>query len=116
MAKVMENRHAHVLAIGGGEEHVHLLHRLPKSMCYQDLMRELKANSSRFAKRFGPRYRSFAWQTGYYAVSVSRWDVDKIANYIRNQERHHHTEIYKEEVLRLLRESGAEFDERYLWD
>lgn len=116
MAKVLENRQSPVIAIGGGEEHVHILHRLPKSMCYQDLMRELKANSSRFAKTHGARYSRFRWQDGYYAVSVSRWDLDMIANYIRKQERHHQTEIYRDEVLRILREAGAEFDERYLWD
>ncbi|MBE0642885.1 MAG: transposase [Bacteroidetes bacterium] len=116
MMGVMKKLQAPVLAIGGGEEHVHILHRMPKNLNYEELTSRLKANSSRFAKTMGDRYSKFGWNRGFAGFSVSRWDIDMIVGYIRKQERHHNTEIYKAELERLLAEHGAEFDNRHLWD
>ncbi|MFZ1731617.1 MAG: transposase [Bacteroidota bacterium] len=116
MMGVMKKLEAPVLAIGGGEEHVHILHRMPKKMNYEELASRLKSNSSRFAKSMGGRYQKFRWQRGYAGFSVSRWDIDMIAGYIKKQERHHNTEIYKAELERLLKENDVEYDSRYLWD
>ncbi len=116
MMGVMKKLEAPVLAIGGGEEHVHILHRMPKKLNYEELTSRLKANSSRFAKTMGERYANFGWNRGYAGFSVSRWDIDQISGYIRKQERHHNTEIYKAELERLLGEHGADFDSRHLWD
>jgi len=76
----------------------------------------VKANSSGWVHQQFSAQQKFAWQTGYAAFSVSHNDVDVVRTYIADQEEHHRTVTYQEEVLKFLREYGIEYDERYLWD
>jgi putative transposase len=39
-----------------------------------------------------------------------------LLEYIDNQEEHHLTRTFKEELLELLEKYGVEYDEKYLWD
>lgn len=101
------------LAIGGMPDHVHLLVALPPTVSVAEAMRFVKANSSKWAtKRFD---KSFAWQTGYGAFSVSRSGVPNVIKYIEEQETHHRKFDFRKEFLALLRKYEVEFDERYLW-
>ena len=65
---IARNRGVDTLAIGGTANHVHMLIALPSSMTIAQLMRDLKANSSR---HLNEKERGFAWQDGYAAISVS---------------------------------------------
>jgi REP element-mobilizing transposase RayT len=113
---IMKNLHAAVLQIGGVEDHIHILFRLPKDIALMDIIRNVKGSSSKMLRSGGLKHRTFAWQAGYCAISVSPRAVDVVTRYIANQEKHHLTESYKEELLRMLREANMDFDERYLWD
>jgi REP element-mobilizing transposase RayT len=78
-----------------------------------DLLRELKSGSSRWVhKEVG--VRSFAWQEGYGAFTVSASQLENVRHYIQEQEKHHRTQTFRDEYLALLQRSGVEFDERYL--
>ena len=57
----------------------------------------------------------FSWQEGYGAFTVSPSQIEAVKRYIANQVEHHRKKTFEEEYLELLRLSGAEFDERYLW-
>jgi putative transposase len=61
------------------------------------------------------KIRSFAWQEGYGAVTVSPSDVPTVRRYIARQEEHHRKKTFPEEYREILVESGIPFDERYLW-
>jgi REP element-mobilizing transposase RayT len=104
------------LAIGGVQDHVHLLCRFPKSMTVEDFVREIKKSSSRWAKIRSRGRRPFYWQGGYGAFSVSPSHVGSLKEYIGRQEEHHRFEDFQDEYRRLLRKYGLEWDERYLWD
>jgi len=56
------------------------------------------------------------WQVGYGLFSVSPSHVPGLCEYILNQEERHKKETFRDEYLRLLKKSGATYDERYLWD
>ena len=100
--------------IGNTADHVHILVKLKASHCLADILREIKASSSGWIHReIG--IRLFHWQDGYGAFTVSRSDVDAIKRYIRGQKEHHRKRTFKDEYLDFLRQSGVEFDERYLW-
>jgi hypothetical protein len=60
------------------------------------------------------KLRSFYWQSGYGAFSVSPAHVEALTKYIANQEFHHRKESFQNEFRRLLRKYGI--DERYVWD
>jgi REP element-mobilizing transposase RayT len=111
-ALVME-KGAKLLIINGVADHVHLLVVLPPNLHVSDLLKFVKANSSRWIKQ---RFRKpFAWQKGFGAFSVSRSNVAAVARYIREQEMHHQKLDYRAEYLALLRKNEVDFDEEYLW-
>lgn len=76
----------------------------------------IKKPSSKWIKAIEARYRSFFWQRGYGAFSVSPSQLDTILQYVETQEEHHRTRTFQEEYRELLRRRDVHFDERYVWD
>ncbi len=99
--------------IGGVADHVHLLVGLKATHRLADVMRELKKASSTWAHdEIG--LRSFAWQEGYAAFTVSATSRDAVRHYIANQEEHHRIKSFREELVEMLRKAGIEYDPKYL--
>ena len=101
-------------AVGGADDHVHILAGLKATHCLADVMRELKSSSSGWVHNV-IGVNCFDWQDGYGAFTVSSQDLEAVKRYIRGQKEHHKKKTFQEEYLELLRQSGIEFDERYLW-
>jgi len=101
-------------AISGVKDHVQLLVDLRATARLADLVRDVKAVSSRWVhEEIGNR--EFSWQEGYGAFTVSASQRDMVREYIAKQEEHHRKRSFQEEYLELLKRSGVEFDDRYLW-
>jgi REP element-mobilizing transposase RayT len=101
-------------AIGGTQDHVHLLVSLKPTHCLADVVRDLKAVSSRWMQeQIGER--SASWQDGYGAFTVGAPDCGLVRDYIARQEEHHRKQTFQEEYLEFLRRGGVEYGERYLW-
>jgi REP element-mobilizing transposase RayT len=99
--------------VGGVADHVHLLAELQATHALADLMRELKKASSIWVhEEIG--VRTFAWQEGYAAFTVSASGIGKVRNYIQNQEEHHRRRGSLDELRILLKRSGVSFEEKYL--
>ena len=81
-----------------------------------DLVKELKRDSSKWAKEQAAAMANFYWQNGYGAFSISPGHVESLRSYIANQEEHHRTESFQDEFRRLLTKYGLDWDERYVWD
>jgi REP element-mobilizing transposase RayT len=103
------------LAVNGVADHVHLLVSLKATVSIADAMRVVKANSSKWVHEQWPMKRSFGWQDGYGAFSVSRSNVDAVGAYIARQEDHHRTVSFQEEFVAFLKRHGIDYDERYIW-
>jgi putative transposase len=104
------------LEIGGIADHMHLLVKLRQDHAVSAILRDLKANSSGWINQhelIGTR--NFAWQTGYGAFTVSESQVEKVKQYIRNQETHHQKSTFREEFVALLQAHGIEYDLEHLW-
>jgi putative transposase len=78
-----------VVAINGTEDHVHMLIRIPTSRSVAEVVKQMKGVTSHWVNAKQPGPIPFKWQGHYGAFSVSRWDVDKIADYVRKQKEHH---------------------------
>ena len=102
-------------AINGTADHVHLLVSMPGKIAVAELVRVLKANSSRWVNREGKVKTGFAWQTGYAAYSVSQSNASAVARYIEAQENHHRRVSFQEEYLEFLKKNKIECDERFIW-
>jgi REP element-mobilizing transposase RayT len=101
-------------AIGGVEDHVHLLIGLRATHCLADVVRDIKANSSRWIHE-DVGDKPFAWQEGYGAFTVSAQLRAKVREYIAGQEEHHRLRSFQEEYVDFLKRGMVEYDEKYLW-
>ena len=99
--------------VGGVGEHVHALVGLKATHCLADVMREVKKASSMWVHQ-EVGLRGFAWQEGYAAFTVSPTARAAVRRYIANQEEHHRTKSFREEVVELLKRAGVEYDPRCL--
>ena len=104
------------IIVNGMPNHIHAFVGLKPDMSVSDLAREIKNNSTRFINQRFASNHHFAWQTGFGAFSYAESQVDRVYNYILNQEEHHKKKTFKEEYLELLHEFQIEYDERYLFD
>ena len=104
------------IVVGGIEDHVHILARQSKTISLAEWIKELKRVTSIWIKDRDPSLKRFAWQAGYGAFSVSQSEVNRVVDYIRNQEEHHRRFDFKAEFRKLLERYEIEFDERYVWD
>jgi len=95
------------VAVGGTEDHVHMLLRLPAHTPVAEATQKLKANSSRWLGENGTWY---GWQHGYGAFTVSASNVDGVRQYVQNQPEHHRRRSFEEEFVALLAKSGISFD------
>jgi REP element-mobilizing transposase RayT len=100
-------------SIGGTGDHVHILASLKATHTLADLIQQVKRGSSKWIHQHG--VNEFAWQEGYGAFTVSPSQLAKVERYIASQVAHHRKKTFEEEYVDLLRLSGVEFDERYLW-
>lgn len=106
----------HVIEIGGTPNHVHILFRYNPNEMISDLVRDLKSASSVFIRKNRLTPYMFNWQRGYGCFSADCGSIDRICEYIRNQEEHHSRFQIKEELRKLLIRCGMEYGEEYLFD
>lgn len=99
------------LAIGGVEDHIHILLSLPSTFTIAKAVQLLKGNSSKWIHETFSTHRNFGWQEGYGAFSVGISGVDETIKYIASQAQHHQTKTFKEEFVAFLKKHGMEYDE-----
>lgn len=111
----LRGKKGHLIEIGGVEDHVHLLAGLSPVLAVSDVIRDLKANSSKWIGE-NRLVDGFEWQKGYGAFTVSYDRVEAIRKYIRNQKEHHKTRTLQEEYIGFLQRHGIEFQLNYLFE
>jgi len=103
------------IIVNGVEDHMHCFLGLRPSVSVSELMKTVKAKSSKYINDHLLTTDRFEWQVGYGAFSYRQRDVDQIYNYIKNQEEHHHKQTFREEYLELLKEFEIGYDEEYIF-
>ena len=103
------------LAVGGVEDHAHVLLSLPTTVTIAQALQVIKGGSSKWIHDTFPEHRDFAWQEGYGAFSIGVSQVVDTITYIQSQPKHHRKKTFQEEFLAFLKKHGVEYDERYLW-
>ena len=116
MAGIAKNLEGFALEIGGWIDHAHLLVRIPAKIAVSDFVGRLKANTSKQINETSGPNKTFSWQEGFGAFTVSPSQKDRVARYIQNQAEHHAQETFADEYLRLLDKHQVEYDPRYAWD
>lgn len=102
------------LIVKGTADHVHMLVRIRPAHAAAEVVRIVKANSSRWARQ---KWNiDFAWQRGYGAFSVSESNVPAVSRYIARQQEHHRKRTFQEEYVAFLKMYKIAYDERYIWE
>jgi REP element-mobilizing transposase RayT len=108
MDGIVRDRKGALVAVGGMPDHVHLLLRLRAYTPVAQILRVLKAGTSKWLKERKGFSGGFAWQRGYGAFSVSESNVPTLKLYIQSQEAHHRKMSSREEMIRILRKHGLQ--------
>jgi REP element-mobilizing transposase RayT len=77
------------IAVGGAEDHVHLLVSLAPAVSISNLVKEIKGSTAYLMTHEFVRGSQFRWQIGYGAFSLRRDDVPTVRGYVVNQKEHH---------------------------
>ncbi|HQV42575.1 MAG: IS200/IS605 family transposase [Chitinophagaceae bacterium] len=111
---ILNNNKCYLYQIGGIEDHIHIITHLHPSVALADLVKDIKLASSDYIKnkKLFPNFNG--WQDGYAAFTYSIDTKENLINYVKNQEEHHKTKTFVEELKELLIEYKLEFDEKYL--
>ncbi len=99
----------------GIEDHVHCFVGLKPTVSCSDLMKTVKANSSKYINDHQLTKHRFEWQEGFGVFSYGHSQIDRIYKYIANQEKHHKQQKFMEEYQCLLEEFEIPYDARYVF-
>jgi REP-associated tyrosine transposase len=110
LAGIGKNHDIGMLAVGGTEDHVHILLHLPPKIPLAKAVVLFKSNSSKWMNEA----TEFSWQEGYGAFSVSASNLDAVIRYVRNQRQHHRKLGFEEELRAILQKHGVAHDPRDL--
>jgi len=113
---IIQSKKQKVIVIGGMPDHIHILIGIKPDIALSDLVRDVKANSSKFINEKRWVVGKFSWQEGFGAFSYSQSQLDSIASYIKNQEKHHSKKTFREEYLELLKKFDVEYNPKYIFD
>ena len=103
------------IIVNAVEDHMHCFLGLRPVVSVSDLMKTVKAKSSKYINDHKMTKERFEWQEGYGVFSYRQRDVDQIYKYIQNQEEHHQKHSFREEYLELLKEFEIGYDEQYIF-
>jgi len=78
-------------------------------------MQDIKGDSSKWINQKGFVKGRFSWQEGYGAFSYSKSHIERVIDYIRNQEEHHRLKSFTEEYLEFLEKFQVSYNERYIF-
>jgi len=116
MGGILRDVGASPLIVNGMDDHAHQLAGIPATRSVAEVVRIVKANSSKWIHQEFPNQSAFAWQSGYGAFSVSQSNVDSVREYIATQDEHHRRMSFQDEYVAFLKRHGIAYDERYVWE
>jgi REP element-mobilizing transposase RayT len=112
---IVSGQRQKMIAINNVPDHVHLLVGLRPDSSLSDLVRDVKAGSSKIISQKRWVAGRFSWQEGFGAFSYSRSQLGAVIRYIENQQKHHAKKTFREEYVKLLERFNVDFDPRYIF-
>ena len=115
IAGILSGQNQKLIAINNLPDHLHLLIGLRPDSSLSDLVRDVKAGSSKFINEKRWVMGRFSWQEGFGAFSYSRSQLGTVIRYIENQQKHHAKQSFREEYVTLLEKFGVNYDAQYIF-
>jgi REP element-mobilizing transposase RayT len=114
MGGIARNHKMSALAIGGTDDHVHMLLSLPSTLTIAKAMETIKSASSHWMHETCA-IGAFEWQEGYGAFSIGSAQTNVTLAYIARQAEHHQKRDFQAEFLAILKKHRIDYDPRYVW-
>ena len=102
-----EEKEVFIIILNCHFDHVHCLISLQDDQNIRKVVQLIKGESSHWINQEKLVVGRFAWQEGYFAVSVSESGVERVKEYIKNQEEHHRKRTFQGEYFEFLRVYGV---------
>lgn len=115
IGNLINEKDCKTIIVNGVKDHVHCFIGLKPVVSISDLMKTVKAKSSRYVNDHHLTAERFEWQEGYGVFSYAQSQVDSVFKYIQNQEAHHKKQTFRDEYLEFLEKFNVEYDERYIF-
>ena len=109
MYGILKDNKCYVYRINGMADHIHLLFDLNPTKALADVVKSLKQSTSNWLKsnRHFPYFEG--WCVGYYGFTLSCDDIDPAIEYIINQQIHHNTYGFLQEVKGIANSQGFQW-------
>lgn len=112
---IIQNNKHKMLQINSMPDHIHIFIGLHPDQSISALVKNVKAESTKWIKENKFCKSAFAWQEGFGAFSYSKTHVDNVIRYIQNQEVHHQKENFPDEYRKMLKTFEIEYEEKYVF-
>ncbi len=112
IAGVAEGYHCNMRAVGGTNNHIHMLMSLHQDSRLSYVIRDCKIATSKWIHEHGGQ---FQWQTGYGAFSVGQRELGVVTNYILTQQVHHQKHTFEEEMIKILKYAQISYNPDYVF-
>ncbi len=116
ISSIVQAHSQKLICINGTNDHIHILVSIKPNVSMSDLMKEVKANSSKWINEKKWFKGKFFWQKGFGAFSYSHSQLNDVRKYINNQKEHHKSISFEDEYKKLLNSFAIDYDEKYILD
>lgn len=113
---IIRNLDCALLRINSVSDHAHLLCKIKPSLAVSEFASKIKSNSSRWIKERFEMPDGFQWQSGFSSFSVSESAAKHVIRYIENQQEHHKTVSFSDELKSFLDKHGVEYNPMHYLD
>ncbi|MDE6353197.1 MAG: transposase [Muribaculaceae bacterium] len=102
----LQNKDCKLIAIGGIEDHIHILTNFNPQLSLSQEIGNLKRSASLWIKQSGYFPLFNGWAKEYGSFSVSYGHIEAVSNYIKSQQSHHANLNSEDEYKRLILKNG----------
>ncbi|PZX61157.1 REP element-mobilizing transposase RayT [Algoriphagus ratkowskyi] len=115
IGNLVNETEAKILIVNGHFDHVHCLFQFFPKQSVSDIMKNAKAKSSKWINESQLLENRFEWQSAFGAFTYSEKEIQKVFDYVKNQEMHHQKMTFREEYLMMLKAHAIDFSPEYLF-
>jgi REP element-mobilizing transposase RayT len=116
MTGIIQNRNHKLLAINGVEDHIHILIGQRPDDSLSELVKNVKAYSSKWINNENFCSKKFQWQEGFGGFAYSKSQMPNVIRYIHRQEEHHKKIFFLDEYETILKNLEIDYDAKYIFN
>jgi len=115
ISRILKNKFCNSYIVGGSVNHIHIITHIHPTESLAYLIKDIKESTHYMMNQERYLFNDFSeWQIGYSGFTYHISSKQSLINYVKNQDKHHKTITYKDEIIKLLKENDVVFSEKYI--